>query len=190
MSESGIRIGGDAKEANIILGNENTVIQIVNHVYNKDDLMQLVRDSFPDPAQLLKFWTGTFPAVDPKLRLREASLPTQSVYEELVDDFKRNHEVGRLLGEIKKRNPASYRNFLANQVLGGIGLSAKQIPTIDTDLKTVEAELLSLQRSAVSRRKDVPDDSLEFEDRKELFKKIRCERSNHIVLHGPSGVGK
>ncbi len=189
MSENGIQIGGGLADGNIIWGNENTVIQVINHVYNQDDLIQLVRDSFKDPAQLHDIWTRTFPAIDPKLRLRSMNLQPQSLYSDLLIDFERNNELARLLAEIKQRSPALYWQFLAGQVLAPIGLSATQIPVINTDVKTVEQELRGLQ-GEVSPVKGPSEDSLEFEDREELFPRIRSARNIRIVLHGPSGVGK
>ena len=191
MSKTGVTIGGNADDLSIIQGSGNTIIQIINKVYKNDDLNELVINSFRDIADLLAFRGDTFPAVDSKSGSHEDYLQTQSPYEVIINEFKRSNEMIRLLGEIKKRNPKEYRNFLAGQVLDAIGMSTGDIPIVKTGTKIVEKEILRLQKTAISQQKTMHERTLEFEDRNELFDEIRDDRdSSHVVLHGPSGVGK
>jgi hypothetical protein len=154
-------------------------MEIADRVFNREDLDRLAQTSFKNAGELQEVLAETFPAGGAK-----------SGIQEFTAEFIRNHEITRLMGEIKKRNPAGYRDFLAARSLAAIGLSPREIPPIKTDDKTIEAELLSLQKSAIAQQRPAQDDDLEFEDREILFRKLRADKGNHIVLHGPSGVGK
>lgn len=183
MSDNTLKSGNTADDLNIISTTGNKVIQVVNKVYSEDDLKKLVISSFKDLADLEDFWSKTFPKAVSQLGHQESGLQ----YEALLNGFKQNDGLALLLGEIKKRNPAEYRTFLANQALSAVGLSAEQMPS---DINRVERELQGLQSIVFSQQKEISDVSLDFEDRTGVFEKIRQCRENHIVLYGSAGVGK
>lgn len=191
MAEKAVTIGEGVQDSTIILGNGNTVVQIVNSIYNREELSKLVRESFKELTNLLDFWGKTFPAVDPKLELAKGRKQEPPGYEEYIEHFKQNNETARLLGEIKNRNPQEYRRFIAGQALEAVGLSADQIPEVAADTELVKRELQDLQQGDIAEYRDNINDPLEYEDRDEQLRQVRHDRKNsHIVLHGPSGVGK
>lgn len=163
----------------ITIESGDALVQIIVHIFIVEDLNRLVLDSFKNAGELQQVLANTFPAGT-----------TKPGVQEFTAEFIRNREIARLMGEIKKRNPAGYRDFLAARSLGAIGLSPREIPPVETDASTIEAELLDLQKAAIARQGALPNDFLEFEDREVLFRRIRTDKGNHIVLHGPSGVGK
>lgn len=154
-------------------------MDILKHIFKIDKLYQLVGDSFKQPGELQQVLVNTL----------SADLAKHNA-QELIGEFIRNNGFAPLLSEIKKRNPAGYRDFLAATALAAIGWSPKEIPSIETDARVIEAELLSLQKTAIAQRGVILGDPLEFEDREELFSRIRDDKEAHVVLHGPSGVGK
>jgi hypothetical protein len=158
---------------------ENGAMEIVDRLFQRNDLDRLVQHSFYKPEELQEVLAETFPAGGVKQGTQE-----------FTAEFIRYQEIPRLMGEIKKRNPEGYRDFLAARALAAIGLSPSDIPPVETDAKVIESELASLQRSAIAQQGAVPSNYLEFEDRELLFKRIRTDKNNHIVVHGISGTGK
>ena len=169
MAEKAVTIGEGVQDSTIILGNGNTVVQIVNSIYKREELSKLVRESFKELTNLLDFWGRTFPAVDPKLELSSRHKQAPPGYEEYIEHFKQNNETARLLGEIKNRNPQEYRRFIAGQALEAVGLSPSQIPEIGTDGETLKKEIADLQQAAGSHYQENINDALEYEDRAPLF---------------------
>lgn len=185
-----LTIGDSVNDSVIIVGDGN-VVDVVNSIYKREELSQLVRECFKDFTDLLNFWSKTFPAVNPKLELRGGHKQSPPSYEEYIEYFKQNNETPRLLGEIKNRNPQEYRHFLAAQALEAVGLSPGQIPEVEADTRLVKKELSELQQGQGSEYLDNINDPLDYEDRDELLAKVRYDQKNsHILLHGPSGVGK
>lgn len=187
-----LTIGESVKDSVIIVGDGN-VVGVVNSIYKQEEFSQLVRECFKEFKELLDFWGKTFPAVNPKLELRGGHKQALPNYEEYIEYFKQNNETARLLGEIKNRNPQEYSRFIVAQALDAIGLSAGQIPEIGADTELVKKELSDLkqQQGDGSEYSDNINDPLEYEDRDDLLNQIRHDRKNsHIILHGPSGVGK
>lgn len=154
-------------------------MQIIDRIFSLADLNRLVQDSFKKPGELQEVFVNAFPA--------GAARPSA---QDFTAEFICNHEVARLMSEIKKRDPARFREFLAEKILNGIGLSPREIPLVETDVKLIESEMLSLQKTAIAQQKADPNDSLEFQDREKWFDLVRIDREKHIVLHGPSGAGK
>jgi len=154
--------------------------EVVDRIFNRADLDRLVQKSFKNVEERQEILAEAFPA-------GAAKLSTQ----EFTEEFIQNNEISRLLNEIKKRNLVEYRKFLVAQTLYAVGLSPKKIPVVTLNTKLVEKELLKLQKTAISQQKPSYGDNLEFEDRIDLLEDIHDNSEfSHIVLHGPSGVGK
>jgi hypothetical protein len=178
-AKSYVTVEGGAGEDIAILGGGDMAVEVIIRIFPLSDLNRLVRDSFQKPGELQAILANTFPA--------GAAGPGAQGF---TAEFIRNHEISRLMSEIKKRNPAGYRDFLAARVLAAVGLASREIPPVETDAKIIDADLLDLQKAAIARQRADLNDLLEFEDRGKWFDQIRFGKESHVVLYGPSGVGK